>query len=262
MDINGTTEFMSACARGDHVLVAHLLKNEDVFLYHENEFGDTAFTLAVKYGQMKIIKMLLKLDVGVLFTNKDAFEKLLNCDDIDMNIRDDDGWTPLETASYHYCYTDYVKELLEIDGLNIKDAYEYVLRDVYRYMYRKCKENEDVHQIVKLIQPRMHFEYDQALRAYYTLLMDAYDYELKNCADNIYVGLHRNVKLFRRRKQQETFLTSEYIQAIRLPSICKELSNEIASYLSWEDVSPQRRAPANVLAENQHLMTKYTKQFS
>ena len=155
MDANGTTEFMWACSRGDHVLVKHMLKHEDVYLNHEDEFGNTALSLAVKHGHIKIVKLLLKFDLELLFmeNNKDAFETLLNCDTFDMNIRD--------------------------------------------------------------------------------------------------------LELFQTRKQQETFLTSEYIQALRLPLMCKDLSGEIASYFSWDDVSPRKRAPVNVLRENEHLMAKY-----
>lgn len=255
MDANGTTEFMWACSRGDHVLVKHMLKHEDVYLNHEDEFGNTAlslavkhghikivklllkfqeeycslesicsskhtaFSLAVKHGQFEIVKMLIKDDVSILFleVNNDSFETLLNCDAFDMNIRDDEGWTPIMWAGHGYGETDHLKQLLEKDGLNIQDDYQ--------------------------------------------LLMYFYDDEIKNCQlpDDYYVEFHRNLKLFQTRKQQETFLTSEYIQALRLPLMCKDLSGEIASYFSWDDVSPRKRAPANVLRENEHLMAKYNR---
>ena len=196
MDANGTTEFMWACSRGDHVLVKHMLKHENVYLNHEDEFGNTALSLAVKHGHIKIVKLLLKFDLELLFmeNNKDVFETLLNCDTFDMNIRDDEGWTPIMWAGHGYGETDHLKQLLEKDGLNIQD-----------------------------------------------------------------VEFHRNLKLFQTRKQQETFLTSEYIQALRLPLMCKDLSGEISSYFSWDDVSPRKRAPANVLRENEHLMAKYNR---
>ena len=219
MDANGTTEFMWACSRGDHVLVKHMLKHEDVYLNHEDEFGNTALSLAVKHGHIKIVKLLLKFDLELLFmeNNKDVFETLLNCDTFDMNIRDDEGWTPIMWAGHGYGETDHLKQLLEKDGLNIQDDYQ--------------------------------------------LLMYFYDDEIKNCQlpDDYYVEFHRNLKLFQTRKQQETFLTSEYIQALRLPLMCKDLSGEIASYFSWDDVSPRKRAPVNVLRENEHLMAKYNR---
>lgn len=254
MDSNGTTEFMWACSRGDHVLVKHMLKHEDVYLNHEDAFGNTALSLAVKHGHTKIVKMLLKFqrkycsldsiisseqdafrlavkhgqfeivkifikeDVSILFmeVNNDSFETLLNCDAFDMNFRDDEGWTPIMYAGYNGYH---LKQLLEKDGLDIQEDYE--------------------------------------------LLMKFYDDEIKNCqfTDDYYVEFAQNLKLFQTRKQQETFLTSEYIQALRLPLMCKDLSGEISSYFSWDDVSPRKRAPANVLRENEHLMAKYNRLF-
>lgn len=238
MDTNGTTEFMWACIRGDYRFVKHILKHEDVYLNHEDKFGNTAFSLAVKLGHIKIVKMLLnydyeKIDVNHIdkrkrcalhllsecFTHSATLNLLLNCKDINLNIKDIFEWTPIMYACY-VGNSNFVKQIFEIDGLDL------------------CLRNNGS--------------------------MTAYDIAISDKCPKMMNNFHRDriVSLFKTRHDQGTFLTSEYIQLVRLPLICKELSGEIASYLSWEDVSPRKRAPANILAENQHLMTKYTKQFS
>jgi len=238
MDSNGTTEFMWACSRGDHLLVKHIMKHEDVYLNHVNEFGETALTLAIKGDRINIIKMLLnydyeKVDVNHIdktnrcalhllsecFTHSATLNLLLNCNDINLNIKDIFEWTPIMYACY-VGNSNFVKQIFEIDGLDL------------------CLRNNE--------------------------WMTAYDIAISDKCPKMMNNFHRDriVSLFKTRHDQGTFLTSEYIQLLRLPLICKELSGEIASYLSWEDVSPRKRAPANILAENQHLMTKYTKQFS
>ena len=136
MDIDGTTELMWACMRGDHVLIQHILDNEDVYLNHENEYGDTALLFAIKFQKdSNIVKMLLnyefeKIDINhkngdrknvlhyacMYNTSIDILELLLRFEDIDLNAKDAYGWTPLMYASI-CSNSDNVRLLLEDNHL-------------------------------------------------------------------------------------------------------------------------------------------------
>ena len=147
------------------------------------------------------------------FTHSATLNLLLNCKDINLNIKNRFEWTPIMYACY-LGNSNFVKQVFEIDGLDLS-----------------LRNNE---------------------------CMTAYDIAISDKCPRMMDNFHRDriVNLFKTRHEQGRFLTSEYIKLLRLPLMCKELSNEIASYLSWEDVSPHKRAPANILAENQHLITK------
>ena len=229
MDRDGTTEMMWACIRGDNDLIQHILNNEDVYLNHENESGDTALLFAIEFlNDINIVKMLVNYEFEKINLNHknndkktvlhyacmynksiDILKLFLSFEHIDLNAKDCYGWTPLMYAS-SWGDSKKVKLLLEKNGLDI---------------YSKNNQSTTAFEVVNnFIAPKE--------------------------------GQNATRLLFQERKKEE-FLILEYIRNLKIPSICKDISTEVASYLSWNDVSPNKKAPENIFQEYPLLKEKY-----
>jgi ankyrin repeat protein len=124
IDINlqneyGWTTLMYSSYYGDIDIVRLLLKREDIHINIQNDDRRTALMIASEHSHTNIVKLLCNFDRRSKFTGQSGFQpdcSLLEKENIDINIQDNIGRTALIIALRFY-KTDIVKLLNEYNSL-------------------------------------------------------------------------------------------------------------------------------------------------
>ncbi len=154
-DRDGDTALLNAC-RGGHLEVVNLLLNHNANINIKNDNDETPLLLAIELNNIHLLKILLqneKIDRNLMFPvhlaakyNNFKFVKLLISDKTDLNLVDDDGYTPLMISIENFKY-NIAKELLlnnKVDRPNYLNNnyvpfYKSVLLDVKKVRNNKFK---------------------------------------------------------------------------------------------------------------------------
>ena len=112
-DKDGMTPLSWAAVQGREAVVKLLLSQEDSVVNSQDEGGNTSLLWAAKYGHEGVVDLLLSKDAPVNSPDKfsvtplssaveygyaGVIRLLLSRDDVDINLRDEEGWTALVWA--------------------------------------------------------------------------------------------------------------------------------------------------------------------
>ena len=154
-DRDGDTSLLNAC-RGGHLEIVNLLLSHNANINMKNDNDETPLILAIESNNIYLLKILLqneKIDRNYLYPlhlaakyNNFSFVKFLISDKTDLNLVDDDGYTPLMISIENFKY-NITKELLLNSKVNRPNYlnnyyvsfYKSVLLDVKKVRNNKFK---------------------------------------------------------------------------------------------------------------------------
>lgn len=134
-DVNGTTPLLAAARKGHIEAIELLLSAEGIDVNDRNNAGESALQAAAEGGHVEAVRLLLQAkelqinDTGGTFAfaalhaasrkgRSEVVEALLEHPKIDVNLRDDDGRTPLILAAERGRVA-VVEALLAVKGLDV-----------------------------------------------------------------------------------------------------------------------------------------------